>query len=202
MFRKIVIGAALFGMASCATIHINVIFPQEKIESAAESFLLELEEDLDGGTSSRPQDRQWRLAIFRLGPAPLHARTISARVSMDSEVIERARESMRRRLAETRAFKSRGLVGENRVGLLEVIGSRDALDELSRAERESLYRLVSEENHDRMTVYREVVSINSMPAEDLARVQESFANVYRRMAREGEWVQDADGQWARQGGGE
>lgn len=188
-------GALSLAAAGCATVNIYVTFPQEKIESAAESFLMDLESHAPADGSSDRREGADGLArgfsIWR--PAPLQAQTLSAELRMDSPAISRARSGMSARLNVIGRLKDEGRVGESNEGLLETVVTAG----LDRAALLELRRMVEEENRDRMTVYREIVRINSMPADQLATVQKSFAAAYRRLARPGHFVQDEKGAWER-----
>ena len=55
--------------------------------------------------------------------------------------------------------------------------------------------MVKEENSDRMTIYREFVQINNMPSAEIKNVQAAYAKGNRKLAKEGEWIQNEDGIW-------
>lgn len=190
LLRVMIAGGLGLGLvAGCATVHIYVTFPQEKIESAAESFLMDLESAAPSGGRGDSRLNRSLASLWR--PAEVHAQTLSRDLRMDSPAIGQARVQMRERLDDLRRLKEEKRVGERRDGLLEVLRETD----LDREALAAFRRLVREENRDRMNVYREIVRLNNMPAEQVEVVQKSFGAVYIRLARPGEMIEDEKEGW-------
>ncbi len=95
-----------------------------------------------------------------------------------------AKERMRARLGELADLKREKRVGENRVGLLEVMPAE--------REDEGLQRLVDEENRDRSTVYRAIAEKAEAAPEQVGRRR---ARQIYDTAAPGVMLQRADGSW-------
>lgn len=192
--RKFLISLFLLALAAgCATVNVYITFPQEKLEKAAEQIELDLQKDLMlTPPPAAPRGGQGRFNPLEwLGPAPAYAQTISSEVKTRSPLIEEIMKRRRERLSDLQVFKDKGTLGENREGLLDTRSST-GLDRETRLKQE---KLVREENQDRLSMYREIVKINSMPSEELKNVQAAFAKIQRKIAQVGEWIQDEDGTW-------
>lgn len=88
---------------------------------------------------------------------------------------------MEQRLAQVEAFKSKGVVGENNRGFLEVRdGGGDAA------------AVVAAENKDREVVYAALAKQTGSSADQVGRAR---AKQIGQRAHAGEWIQDESGQW-------
>jgi uncharacterized protein YdbL (DUF1318 family) len=184
----------LFGLAllliGCAVVNVYVTFPQEKIDKAMEGLELQVQPDAPSLTAPAPK-KQSRLSPWQfLEPTPLYAAetVVTSEVKTTSPAIDEAKARRRERLSDIQGYKDRKILGENNKGLLEIRVTDEAL--VSGVEK-----LVKEENSDRMIIYREIVRINSMPASDLVKVQAAAAKANRKLAKNGEWIQNEDGSW-------
>ena len=184
----------IFGLAlllvGCAVVNVYVTFPQEKLDKAMEGLELQVQPGVSSPTVPKEQSRfnPGRL----LEPAPLYAQTvITSEVKTTSSVIEEAKARRIERLSDIQEYKDKKALGENNEGLLE-IRSTEGLD---KDQVSSLRKMVKEENEDRMTIYRDVVQINKMASSEIKRVQAAAAKANRKLAKEGEWIQDESGAW-------
>jgi uncharacterized protein YdbL (DUF1318 family) len=200
--RAAILGLLLHG---CLSVTVNVSFPQEKLEGAAASI-----EDMVGSESPaggapaapaapttppaparKPQGqaprpaRRW-LAWFQ--PVVVEAQEVPELRTRTPEVMA-AIESRRKRRPELDAAARTGCLGENNKGLVDARPGQNCPPTLG--------QLVAAENADRMFLYKVLVTQNSMPAEDITRVQAAFAKVRREKAAPGTWVQLENGQWTR-----
>jgi uncharacterized protein YdbL (DUF1318 family) len=98
--------------------------------------------------------------------------------------VKSALESRKARFGELKALKTKGMVGENNRGYVQVMGGGSAVK-----------ALVNAENRDRKFVYESIVEQNGIDADGLATVEKVFARVQRDKAERGEKVQDESGQW-------
>lgn len=200
--RAVVLAVLLHG---CLSVTVNVSFPQEKLEGAAASI-----EDMVGsgspagappaapaapatpptparkpeGRAPRPA-RRW-LAWFQ--PVVVEAQEVPELRTRTPEVMA-AIESRRKRRPELDATARTGCLGENNKGLVDARPGQNCPPTLG--------QLAAAENADRMFLYKTLVTQNSMPAEDVTRVQAAFAKVRREKAAPGTWVQLENGQWTR-----
>lgn len=192
--------AASLLLAGCVAVTINVSFPQEKLDSAAASI-----EDLvrtpGAATPSAPPPapagpgRSEGLGsgmavalVSWLGPARAEAQEVPELKTRTPEVMASI-ESRRARFPQVAAAKTRGCLGENRQGLVEVRPGPGCGPDVG--------ALATAENRDRMVLYETLVQQNHMPPGDLARVQAAFARTHREHAPAGTWVQNDAGQWSR-----
>jgi uncharacterized protein YdbL (DUF1318 family) len=195
--RAAILGLLLHG---CLSVTVNVSFPNEKLEGAAASI-----EDMVGSPAGAPPAappapaaparkpqgkapepvRRW-LAWFQ--PVVVEAQEVPELRTRTPEVMA-AIESRRRRRPELDAAARTGCLGENNKGLVDARPGQNCPPTLG--------QLVAAENADRMFVYKTLVTQNSMPAEDITRVQAAFAKVRREKAAPGTWVQSENGQWTR-----
>lgn len=97
-------------------------------------------------------------------------------------------ERRRARMAEIQSLKNSRLVGENHLGLLNII-------ELPPGEYgRYVTRAVEAENADRTALMRQLAETRRQP---LARIEEEQAGLWRERAFTGEWIEErgADGVW-------
>jgi uncharacterized protein YdbL (DUF1318 family) len=181
-------------LSGCLAVTVNVTFPQEKIDSAANS----IEELVRGGavppvpkTPPPPQrqgaapPRAWWAAFA--GPAVAEAQVPELK-TVTPEVLAIV-ESRRARYPQLAALMASGCLGENIQGLVEPRGGAGCPSEVA--------ALAAAENNDRMRLYRTLVEQNKMPPGDIVRVQAAFAKTNRGAAPPGTWIQDDSGQWSR-----
>ncbi|MFH0797669.1 MAG: DUF1318 domain-containing protein [Candidatus Omnitrophota bacterium] len=188
---SLVFGLVLL-LVGCAVVNVYVSFPQEKIEKAMESLELEIQKGpLPAKPAAFPKKESRLLPGRFLEPTPLYAQTISRDPKTDSPVISEAQARRRERISDIQSYKETKIIGENKDGLLEVRSTAG----LNEEEMAGLQKVLKEENRDRMTIYQEIVRINNMPPSDMRRVQAAFAKMQRKMAKEGEWIQNEDGAW-------
>ena len=191
--RKIglILGLALL-LVSCAVVNVYVTFPQEKIDKAMEGLELQIQPDAPSLVVPVPK-KQSRWSPWRfLEPTPLYAETvITSEVKTTSPVIDEAKTRRIERLFDIQGYKDKKILGESKEGLLDVRSTAG----LDGKQVSSLQKTVKEENNDRMTIYREIVQINSMPLVQIKNVQAAAAKANRKLAKDGEWIQNEDGVW-------
>jgi uncharacterized protein YdbL (DUF1318 family) len=99
--------------------------------------------------------------------------------------MEQAIKSRRERAGKVRRFKSDGAIGENKLALLEMRSSSLPADQQQEARA-----LVKAENRDRQIIYQEIAQQNGKTSvEDLADIQQAWAEVNRAKSRPGDWIQ-------------
>ncbi|MFH2069137.1 MAG: DUF1318 domain-containing protein [Candidatus Omnitrophota bacterium] len=184
----------IFGLAlllvGCVAVNVYVTFPQEKLDKAMEGLELQVQPVAPSPVIPKKQSRlsPWRF----LGPAPLYAQTVvTSEVKTTSSVIEEAKARRIERFSDIQGYKDKKVLGENNEGLLDIRST----EELDGKEVLALRKMVREENNDRMAIYRDVVQINKMASAEIKRVQAAAAKANRKLAKEGEWIQDENGAW-------
>ncbi|OOC11084.1 YdbL family protein [Thioalkalivibrio halophilus] len=189
-------------VAGCVTI--NIYFPAAAAEDAARAIVRdalqfhdieELREpesvpEMDGGSSDAGDAAGGR-------STPLLARLLEGLIApaaasdpdlqVETPAVNRIRASMRERAPQLAPHFRSGAIGFGAEGDVAI---RD-LSEVPLRERSEVQRLVSEENSDRSSLYREIARANDRPDWE-ARIRETFARV---------WVEEAPtGYWYRSGG--
>ena len=188
---------ALLGLtglvAACVPVTVNVNFPQEKIDGAAtriEDMVRSPENPAPPpGPPSAPKKPQSRLAdrlLAALAPPPAEAQVPEIRIQTPE--LMRAIRSRQARNPQIDQWKAKGCLGETNQGLIEPRPGPGCGGEGP---------LVGPENADRTFIYETLMQQNRMPASDAPRVRAAFAQVNRDLAKPGEWVQQANGQWTR-----
>lgn len=97
--------------------------------------------------------------------------------------VRQALDQRRERFEEIKAFKAKGVIGENNQGYLEVLISESRASELARAE-----------NYDRLVIYKTIVEQNNLHGA-MGTVEKVFAQVQAGKAASGEMVQTEAGRW-------
>jgi uncharacterized protein YdbL (DUF1318 family) len=100
--------------------------------------------------------------------------------------------SRRARHPELERYKSQGILGESNRALVEARDLQQVGDLRQRAE---VQRLLREENADREQLFREIAAAEGVDLSQLGRIQQTYAETMRRVARRGHWVQLPDGSW-------
>jgi len=100
--------------------------------------------------------------------------------------IQKAIKNRQARYDQVQEFKAKGLLGENRVGFVEVLGASAEAGTLAKTE-----------NADRGVIYRAVVEQNNLGPAGLVQVQEAFAVVQRERANKGDPIQLPSGEWVK-----
>jgi uncharacterized protein YdbL (DUF1318 family) len=183
--RAVLLALVLTG---CVAVTINVQFPQEKIEGAAENIedLVRTPKELPppGKQGARP-GASW---LAWITPRAAEAQTVPELKTRTPEIMAMI-ESRRNRYPSLAAAMAKGCVGENNRGFVEARSGQGCAPDVA--------ALVAAENADRMTLYRTLIEQNKMPPEDLTRVQAAFGKINREKAPPGSSVQLDSGEWTR-----
>lgn len=190
-----------FALTACVTI--NIYFPAAAAEEAARTIVREV---LDTEESAPPaptppaaKDKQSMresapLYLVALGQVLERlvppAAAAQADININTAAISAIRASMERRQASLAPFYKSGAVGFDAQGTVAV---RD-LAAAPLAQRNTLKKLVADENADREKLYAEIARANGHP-EWAGDVRGTFAKVWVQEAPGGYWYQDAAGNW-------
>lgn len=116
----------------------------------------------------------------------------AADLEINTPAISALKSAMQARHARLAPHYASGAVGLTRDG---GIALRDA-NAVALAERQAVNGLVSDENRDRASLYREIARANGHPEWE-AEVRSTFAQRWIDKAASGWWVQNAGGAWVR-----
>ncbi|MBI3313925.1 MAG: YdbL family protein [Candidatus Omnitrophica bacterium] len=90
------------------------------------------------------------------------------------------------RYEELQSLKTKGDVGENNHGYVEVLNSASGIQSL-----------VDLENQDRKVIYQTIAEQNNLGPSGFAIIETVFGEVQRDKARAGESIQNPDGAWVK-----
>jgi uncharacterized protein len=194
--------ACCLALSACVTI--NVYFPAAAAEKAADKII----EDVWGGEKSsepatQPDDNKQGAVREDAGPQrvllaaaaslldfivpPAHAQ---ANLNIDTPAVRQLTQSMEARHAQLKKYYDAGSIGLTRDGLVQV---RDQ-NLVPLPERNTVRKLVAEENADRANLYREIAAANGHPEWE-ADIRTTFAERWASKAAAGWYFQDASGAW-------
>jgi len=186
--RRRLLGAGfIVALLLSACVTINVYFPAAAAEKAADKII----EDVWGGDKSsesetkREDNKQTALrdtagqrmllaaaaSVLDFIVSPAHAQ---ANLNVDTPAIRQLTQSMEARHAQLKKYYDAGSIGLTRDGLVQV---RDQ-NLVPLPERNSVRKLVAEENADRTNLYREIAAANGH-SEWEADIRTTFARSIR-----------------------
>lgn len=115
----------------------------------------------------------------------------AADLEVNTPAISAIKNSMQARHGSLAGFYSSGAIGLTKDGLIAV---KDA-SAVALKDRQSLNSLVSAENNDRNSLYKEIAAANGHPEWE-AEIRSTFAQRWVQKAQPGWWYQDSNG-WAK-----
>ncbi|MFQ5752227.1 MAG: YdbL family protein [bacterium] len=182
-----------FVAINCAVITVNVYFPTEAVEEAAEKII----DEIQGGNSvqSNP-DNSGQQSFFQrnvpfnfFGNSTVYADEID--LNLTTPAIRKLIDSMKARNTEIMQFKNKGVIGETNDGMLAI---RD-MNGLGGEEIRTVKRLLRAENNDREALYKELAAANKISLSEIDRIKSVFAKTRKAKAKSGHWYQDEKGKW-------
>lgn len=195
--------ATCFALSACVTI--NVYFPAAAAEKAADKII----EDVwgsQGGASQKSEDKRGAIneeavsdsaaqrVLLAAGGSVLEFLIPSAHAQADLTIatpaVRQLTQSMEGRHAQLKKYYDSGAVGLTRDGLVEV---RDQ-NLVPLPERNSVRKLVADENADRANLYREIAAANGHPEWE-TDIRSTFAERWVSKASPGWYYQDSSGAW-------
>ncbi len=176
-----------------ACVTVNIYFPAAEIQRAAEEIVEEArpeQQEKEGG-SLKPIRHRWLATMLRiLRPGIAFAQVD---INISTPAIRNLRASLTSRFGSLKGFYSRGSLGENKRGYVEI---RDESG-LGLKEKGDLRRLAGAENADRKALYLEILRANNLDTQFLSEVEKIFANNWKSKAVPGSWIQSDDDKWRR-----
>jgi uncharacterized protein len=200
-FVPVKIAALCFVLSACVTI--NVYFPAAAAEKAADKII----EDVWGpGAPEKREDKRGSATgeLFQRGPLErimlaaagsvldlvIPSAQAQADLNIATPAVRQLTQSMETRHAQLKKYYETGAVGLTRDGLIEV---RDQ-NLVPLPERNSVRKLVADENADRANLYREIAAANGHPEWE-ADIRSTFAERWITNATAGWYYQDSSGAW-------
>ena len=187
-------------LAACVTI--NIYFPAAAAEEVARTIVRDVLQ-----SEGVPQDEQkppagdkgsllltpedvGRVASRLLDAFVPTAGAAQADININTAAITRIRASIKQRQGRLAEFYRQGVIGFDNRGDVSV---RD-LGAVSLGDRNTVRKLVADENKDRSALYREIARANGHPEWE-SEVRATFAKVWIEEALSGYWYQSSDGGW-------
>jgi uncharacterized protein YdbL (DUF1318 family) len=183
----------LIVLAACVTV--NLYFPAAEVQKAADKIVEDVREKeqtapAKPGSSSWLNEQLRAIGRLSLGPQSAYAQV---NVDISTPAIRALKASMQTRFPQLKPFYDKGAVGESNKGLIEARGAAG----LNLQEQARLNQLIDQENKDRTSLYREIMSANKFGPEALPQIQNIFANSWRNNSQAGWWIQNDAGQWVK-----
>ncbi|MCK5382892.1 MAG: YdbL family protein [Gammaproteobacteria bacterium] len=184
----------LLFVAACVTI--NVYFPAEAAQKAADRIIQDVYGEQPGETAApvEPQSRlQYNETSFSGDVlldwfiSPAHA---NADISVNTPAIQQLKASMEKRHRQLAPYYTSGAIGMTRDG--EVTLRDQKLVPLK--DRNAVKSLLSKENDDRSALYREIASANGHPEWE-PEIRNTFAKRWVSNAPAGWWYMNTQGAW-------
>lgn len=195
--------ACCLALSACVTI--NVYFPAAAAEKAADKIIEDVwgaakqptepatksDDDKQGAIREAPGPERVLLAAaasvldFIVPPAQAQAN-----LNIDTPAVRQLTQSMEARHGQLKKYYDAGSIGLTRDGLVQV---RDQ-NLVPLPERNSVRKLVAEENADRTNLYREIAASNGHPEWE-TDIRTTFAERWSSKAAAGWYYQDSSGTW-------
>jgi uncharacterized protein YdbL (DUF1318 family) len=197
-FGSLLCLASCLVVAACVTI--NVYFPAAAAEKAADKIIDDIwggegappakTDDKRGATPARSGDMLLAAAHSVLNLLVPAAQAAQADLNLSTPAVRQLTQSMEERHTRLKKYYDSGAIGLTRDGLVEV---RDQ-NLVPLPERNSVRKLVADENADRANLYREIATANAHPEWEMD-IRTTFAERWATKAAAGWYYQDKDGAW-------
>jgi uncharacterized protein YdbL (DUF1318 family) len=171
--------AALASLTLFACVTINIYFPAEKVESAAEDIVNDIRgikpppEKLESGIHQKIA----HAILFAVSPASAWAADEETTVS--NPTIRALREKMKARFSLLTPYYQNGALKEGENGYLSVADAAS----LNLKEKRDLNSLVDAENKDRTTLYGEVAKALKIEPSQIEKIAAIFAKEWQKPVR-------------------
>lgn len=201
-----------FLLAACVTV--NVYFPAPEVDAAAEKMVREIWKEMGHDSKSLPQSPSESLPSSESSPAsssenspqsyltPGKVLTVvldwmvepayaGANLNVSTASIRRLQGRLKSRAQKNlKPYLHKGVIGINRSGDMEIRNPGS----LPLKDRANVRRLVSADNQDRASLYREIAAANNHPEWE-KEIRSRFALKWHSQALKGWWVQGKKGSW-------
>lgn len=196
-FAKGTVFLAVFFLASCVSLTVNVYFPAAEIKDAAEEIEGRVRsgqgaEGLGAGAFAYPPRRERASFAIAWGGRPAMAAS-DVDISIENPAIAALIESRAKRYKQMKPYLDNGVLGED---LDASLTFRDP-GELDLKTRATVQKLVKEENADREKLYTEILRANGLDVakENMERVRQLFAEAIREKMEVGHWYKKDKDTW-------
>ena len=175
-------------LAACVTI--NVYFPAGEVEHAADEVIEDVWKPGEGGGGPGAGSWLLTLAAAALDAVIPSAQAAEMNIDISSPPVRKIRDSMAARHKQLARYYDSGAVGLTRDALIEV----RELSVVPLPERNTVRKLVADDNADRQALYREIARANGHPEWE-ADIRQVFAKRWIDKKQPGWFYVGPDGQW-------
>ena len=161
-----------------ACITINIYFPAEKVESAAEDIVNDIRGNKPPQEKSPSSNRQGIADKIRFAFSPASA-WADDETTVSNPTIRSLKEKMKVRFQVLAPYYRKGVLKEGDNGYLSAVNA----DGLNLKERRDLNSLVDAENSDRKTLYAEVANALKIDPGQINRIAGIFAKEWKKPVR-------------------
>ncbi len=194
----------VFLLTACVTI--NIYFPAAAAEDAARIIVRDVLDEEVTSNKEEVDEQSYLVSPYKnfvqaytqssykmlalvmdFVVTPAHA---EADININTPAISALRESMKSRAGSLKPFYANGAVGlSSNAG----VSIRDQAS-IPLKQRNTVKKLVADENRDRSALYAEIARANNHPEWE-ADIRATFARVWVEEVAAGTWYQDAEGAW-------
>lgn len=191
------IGFGAFSLFLAACVNVHVYFPVAAAENAADRFVRDVygqerapQPETPSDASQSGMQSQTPLFVTVLNWMVTPAQAQQPDINISTPGINQLRNAMSARHEQLEPFYESGAVGMDNNGLI-ILRDESAVP---LKDRNTVRRLVADENRDRDTLYREIARANNHPEwePDIRRI---FASRWVANAPAGWWFRDPQGRW-------
>ncbi|VAW44252.1 hypothetical protein MNBD_GAMMA02-589 [hydrothermal vent metagenome] len=199
-YKSLLVGSFVF-VAACVTI--NVYFPAAEVDSAAEKIVKDiLNDEIDGDQNNGNDQSSFfngsdiRRMVHQMNPinwmiSSVHAQ--QADITLSSPAINEITVKLKGRFNDLlKVHLDNNVVGFTNDGLVEIVDA----GQLGLKDRQSVKKLVADENRDRVALYREMAIANNHPEWE-EQITNAFVKQWISQAKPGWSYQNAAGQWVK-----
>lgn len=206
LFSTKLFGTITLPMALIACVTINIYFPAAAAEKAADRIIEDVWGKQPGAVepapkpSAAPQQPEKNSFNFKGMPQAVvlgflnilisPAQAAEADINIATPAIDGLRASMKARHGALEPHFNSGAVGLTNNAM---IAEHDAAA-IPLKDRNSIKKLIADENNDRNTLYHEIAKANNHPEWE-ADIRGTFAKQWIENARADWWYQDGSGEW-------
>jgi uncharacterized protein YdbL (DUF1318 family) len=188
--QKLLVTVGLAGLVLAACVTINVYFPAGEVRDAADQVIDDVWKPGTDGAGAGPGAGMLQLAAAALALVVAPADAAEVDIDISSPPVKKIRDTMAARHKQLAPYYGSGAIGLTQDALIEI---RD-LSAVPLPERNTVRKLVADENADRQALYREIARANGHPEWE-GDIRQVFAKRWIDKKQAGWYYVGPDGQW-------
>jgi uncharacterized protein YdbL (DUF1318 family) len=190
--HKLLCAVGLAGLALAACVTINVYFPAGEMRDAADQVIDGVWKPGTEGAGAGPGSGMLYFAAAALALVVAPAEAADVNVDISSPPVKKIRDSMAARHKQLAPYYTSGAIGLTQDALIEV----RELSAVPLQERNTVRKLVADENADRQALYREIARANGHPEWE-GDIRQVFAKRWINKKQANWYYVGPDGQWTK-----